>query len=208
MKTIFIGARIKKEPNYNKLKKLIDEKIPEKNISICYSNQFVDVAKNLSSIINKKVIHKTQVLGCSNPKFPSEIQAILIVGQGKFHSVSLAYESKLPTYILEDETITKISEKDVEKMEKKEKAMYVKYLNSKKIGILVTNKPGQERLKSAFNFYRSLKNKKGYIFIANDLNINEFENFQIDCWVNTACPRMDLTDGEILNLENLQRLEK
>ena len=208
MKTIFIGAKIKKEPGYDKLKSLINEKIPEKNISICYSNQFADVAKKLSEILIKNVVHKAQVLGCSNPKFPSEVEAILIIGQGKFHSVSLAYESKLPTYILEDETITKVLEKDVEKMEKKEKAMYLKYLNSKKIGILVTNKPGQERLKSAIDFYRNLKNKKGYIFIANDLNVSEFENFQIDCWVNTACPRMDLTDGELLNLEKLQRLEK
>lgn len=208
MKTLFVGAKIRREPDYEKVKKLVNEKIPEKNISICYSNQFVDVAKKLGEVLDKNVVHKTQVLGCSNPKFPKEVQAILIVGQAKFHSVSLAYESKLPTYILEDETIEKISKEDVEKMEKKEKAMYMKYLNSKKIGIIMTNKPGQQRLKSALNFYKNLKGKKGYLFIANDININEFENFQIDTWVNTACPRMDLTDGDILNLEKLQNLEK
>ena len=46
MKTIFIGARIKKEPNYNKLKKLIDEKIPEKNISIEEYDQVWDQLKD------------------------------------------------------------------------------------------------------------------------------------------------------------------
>ena len=54
-----------------------------------------------------------QVLGCSNPKFPIEVEAILIVRQGKFHSVSLTYESKLPTYILEDESIKKINREGV-----------------------------------------------------------------------------------------------
>lgn len=208
MKTLFVTAKIKNAPDYEKVKKLIVEKIPENNLAICYSNQFVEIAKKLEKITEKNIVYKTQVLGCSNPKFPKETQAILIVGQAKFHSVSLAYESKLPTYILEDETIEKISEADVKKMENKEKAMYKKYLTSKKIGVLVTNKPGQQRLKSALNYSQNLKGKKAYMFIANDLNVSEFENFQIDCWVNTACPRMDLTDGNILNLEKLENLEK
>ncbi len=208
MKTIFVSAKIKKEPDYEEVKDLVNEKIPERNLSICYSNQFIDIAKKLEGILGKRVVHRSQVLGCSRPKFPKEVEAILIVGQGKFHSVSLAYESKLPTYILEDGSIEKISQKDVEAMEKKEYAMYMKFLKSKKVGILVTNKPGQQRLKSAIDFHRMLKNKKSYLFIANDLNINEFENFQIDCWINTACPRMDLTDGSILNLEILERIQK
>lgn len=208
MKTIFVSAKIKKEPDYEEVRDLVNEKIPERNLSICYSNQFIDIAKKLEGILGKRVVHRSQVLGCSRPKFPKEVEAILIVGQGKFHSVSLAYESKLPTYILEDGSIEKISQKDVEAMEKKEYAMYVKFLKSKKVGILVTNKPGQQRLKSAIDFHRMLKNKKSYLFIANDLNVNEFENFQIDCWINTACPRMDLTDGNILNLEILEKIQK
>ncbi|MDP3966316.1 MAG: diphthamide synthesis protein [archaeon] len=210
MKTIFISAKIKKEPDYENVRKLVNEKIHEKNLSICYSNQFIEVAKKLEKVLikDKNIVHKIQVLGCSNPKFPKETEAVLIIGQGKFHSVSLAYESKLPAYILEDGVVEKISDAEVKKMEKKEKAMYVKYLNSKKIGILITNKPGQQRLKSAINFHKNIKGKKSYMFVANDLNVNEFENFQIDCWVNTACPRMDLTDGEILNLEKLESLEK
>ena len=212
MKTLFIGAKVRKEPNYTKIANIVNKKIPERKIAICYSNQFVSIAKKLPEFLNEKeVIQKIQVLGCSNPKFLEGVEAILIIGQGKFHSVSLAYETKLPTYILEDETIEKISSEEVKKMEQKERGMYLKYLESKKIGILITNKPGQQRLKSALNYYKNLKNKnrkKGYLFIANDLNVNEFENFQIDCWINTACPRMDLTYGNILNLEKLRNLEK
>ncbi len=212
MKTIFIGARVRNEPDYSEIAKLVNEKISEKKLAVCYSNQFIHIAKKLPEFLTKKeVIQKVQVLGCSNPKFKPGVEAILIVGEGKFHSVSLAYETKLPTYILEDKTIEKITEKEVKKMEEKEKGMYLKYLNSEKIGVLVTNKPGQQRLKSALDYVKNLKKegkKKAYMFIANDLNVSEFENFQIDCWVNTACPRMDLTDGNILNLEKLQDLEK
>lgn len=207
MKTIFISAKIKNEPNYDEVIKLIEKEIPEKKLSLCYSNQFIDIARKVKGLLGDRVIHRTQVLGCSRPKFPREVEAILIVGEGKFHSVSLAYESKLPTYMLEDGRIIKILNEDVKKMEQKERGMYLKYLNSKKVGVLITNKPGQQRLKSALDYFHNLKDKKGYMFIANDLNTKEFENFQIDCWVNTACPRMDLTDGSILNLEKLQELE-
>jgi len=212
MKTIFIGAKIRNEPDYSKVAELVNEKIPEKKLAICYSNQFVEIARKLPEFLKEKeVLQKTQVLGCSNPNFKQGVEAIIIIGEGKFHSVSLAYETGLPTYILEYGKIEKISEKDVKKMEEKEKGMYLKYLNSKKVGVLVTNKPGQQRLKSAINYVRKTKekgNKKAYMFIANDLNVSEFENFQIDTWVNTACPRMDLTDGNILNLEKLNNLEK
>ena len=161
MKTIFIGAKIRKEPNYEEISKVIDKSIPEKKIAICYSNQFAHIAKKLPEFLKKEVVQKIQILGCSNPQFSKEVESILIVGQGKFHSVSLAYETKLPTYILEDEKIEKISAEDVEKMEKKERGMYLKYLESKKIGILITNKPGQQRLKSAINYFKALKDKEG-----------------------------------------------
>jgi len=207
MKTIFIPVVIKKEPVYAKIDKLIEE-IPEKKLALCYSNQFIDVAQKISELIKKRVIYKTQILGCSNPKFPEEVEAILIVGQGRFHSVSLAYESKLPVYILEGEVINKVEKEDIEKLERKEKGAYLGYLNAKTIGILVSSKPGQERLNKALEFQKSLKDKKSYIFVGNDLNILEFENFGIDFWVNTACPRMDLTGGPLINLDKLEKLMK
>src|SRR3989339_1838053 len=126
MKKIFIGAKIKNEPNYEKIKEIVNKKITEKKIAVCYSNQFIEVAKKISDKLNKKVVQTIQILGCSNPHFSKEVEAILLIGQGKFHSVSIAYESKLPTYILENETIEKISEKEVQKMEQKEKGMYLK----------------------------------------------------------------------------------
>ena len=115
----------------------------------------------------------------------------------------MAYESKLPTYVLEGESLWKVSKDDVEKKVKRKKGMLLKYLNSDKIGIMVSTKPGQSRFEKARKFLSELKDKNGYIFIANNLDNSEFENFDIDCWVNTACPRMDLVDGPIINLSDL-----
>lgn len=202
MENIFVNVRAKYEPNYSELISKIDN-ILENNVAICYSNQFEGVAKKLIEKINKNVVQKMQVLGCSNPKFKKEVEAIIIVGQGKFHSVSLAYESKLPTYIVEGSSLKRIADVDIKKMEAKERGSLLKYLSSDKIGILITTKPGQMRMKKAIEFKNKLKKKKSYLFIANNIDTNEFENFRVDSWVNTACPRMDLNEGSIINLDKI-----
>ncbi len=205
MKTKFIPVTVKKEPEYDEIGKLIGE-IPEKKLALCYSNQFIGVANKIYEEFSERFVYRIQVLGCSNPRFPKEVGAILIIGQGKFHSVSLAYESKLPTYILENGKIEKIKEEEIQNLERKEKGAYLGYLNAKTIGILVTTKPGQERLNKAIEFQKKLKEKKSYIFISNNIDISEFENFGIDFWVNTACPRMDLNEAPLINLDKLEKL--
>lgn len=204
MKKLFFGVTVKNQPNYDLIKDKIS-KIEYKKIALLYSNQFIDVAKDIEKHTDKEIVFKMQVLGCSNPKFPDSTEAILIIGQGKFHTVSIAYESGLPTFVLEGETIWQVSSDEVEKMAKKERGMLLKYLNSDEIGILITTKPGQLRVEKAVEYHKKLKNKKSYLFVANDINISEFENFGLDCWVNTACPRMDLTDGSIINLDKIPK---
>jgi diphthamide biosynthesis enzyme Dph1/Dph2-like protein len=204
MKTAFFGVTIKHEPDYEKVMNLVED-LEEKKIAICYSNQFIDVARKIKEKTSKTVTNFIQTLGCSNPKFSEETEAILIIGQGKFHTVSIAYESDLPTYVLEDEKVWKVSDEEVEKMKKKEMGALLKYLHSKKVGVMVTTKPGQQRLEKAIEYKKNLKDKKAYIFLANQLDTSEFENFGLDCFVNTACPRMDLNEGSIINLEKIPK---
>ena len=208
MKTLFIPVKSKL-----KLDELIindlSKKLP-KNIAIAYSIQFKDIAFEIKNQL--KDTHDVriilQVLGCSNPKFSKEIQAILLISNGKFHVVSLAYETNLPVFLLDHNKLEKISNEQIENMKKNQKASYVRYLSAKNIGILVSTKPGQENLKQALDFKNNLKDKKAYLFIANNLNTNEFENFNIDSWVNTACPRMDLNNNKIINLKYVNELHK
>ena len=76
------------------------------------------------------------------------------------------------------------------------------YLNSKKIGILVTLKPGQENLKMALFLKDKIKDKKSYIFVGNELNEQELVNFSdINSWVNTACSRIEMS--KVVNFEEI-----
>lgn len=201
MKTLFIPAKIKSEINTKKIQSL---KLP-KNISIAYSIQYKDIAFEIKEILSKthKVTKLIQVLGCSNPTFPKDTKAVLLISSGKFHAVSLAIESKLPIYTLEYNQLRKISEKDIESFKKKQKVSYVKFLHANKIGILVSTKPGQQNLKKALDFKKRLKEKKSYLFISNNIDTREFENFGLNSWVNTACPRLDMNDSSVINIDKV-----
>lgn len=200
MKIFFIPSKIKSEINVKKIQSL---KLP-KNIAIAYSIQYKEIAAKVKEILSKKynITEMVQILGCSRPKFPKDTQAVLIISSGKFHAVSLAAEINLPIYILRANELDRISGEEIGAFKKRKLASYVKFLNSEKIGILISTKPGQERLKKAISLKSRLKNKNSYLFIGNELNNREFENFSVDSWVNTACPRMDF-DASVVNMGDL-----
>ncbi|MCK9596870.1 2-(3-amino-3-carboxypropyl)histidine synthase subunit [Candidatus Pacearchaeota archaeon] len=199
MKTLFIPAKVKSAINIKKIESL---KLP-KNITIAYSVQYEETALKIKQILSKKhnITDFVQVLGCSKPRFSKTAQAILLISSGEFHAISLASENNIPVYVLEHDSLRQISKEQIDLLQKKKKASYMKFLNSEKVGILVSTKPGQENLKRALSL--KLKNKDSYLFLANEINTKEFENFpDIQSWINTACPRLDF-DSSIINIRNL-----
>jgi len=203
IKTLFIPARVKSRVNSKKITE-ISKQLP-KEIAIAYSIQFEEVAKEIKKELSKKhtITKLVQVLGCSNPVFPKTTKAILLIGSGRFHAVSIAQESKLPTYVLDQNNLHKISGKEVEEIEKKKKVAYLNFLHADEAGILISTKPGQQKLKRAINLKNKIKNKKLYFFLADNINSLELENFKIGSWINTACPRMDM-DFNFLNIRDLE----
>lgn len=203
MKSIFVEAK--------KKVKLADldvdiSRLPE-SIAIAYSIQYKDLAFELKKKLSKKhkITHFVQVLGCSKPKF-SKTSAVLLITSGKFHAINLALETKLPIYIYSENKLDKISEEEINNLKGMRKAAYMNFLNSKRIGILVSTKPGQENLKKAIGTKKNLdkKGKRGYLFISNNINTSEFENFQLNSWLNTACPRMDMNSNKVINIDKIK----
>ena len=204
MKTIFIPVKIKSKVNKSKILSLSKE-LP-KNISIAYSIQYKDIALEIKKILSQthKITKLIQVLGCSKPSFLRNTKAVLLISSGKFHAISLAIGSGLPIYMLEHNQLRKISKQDIESFKKKQKTSYLKFLHADKIGILVSTKPGQQNLKKANEFKRKLKDKKSYLFISNNIDTREFENFGLNSWVNTACPRLDMENNSIINIDKIK----
>jgi 2-(3-amino-3-carboxypropyl)histidine synthase len=118
----------------------------------------------------------------------------------------LALKSNKPVYVFNpyDQRLSKIEEKEVDEIARRKKVGYIKFLHASTLGILVSTKPGQQKLKEAFSLKNCLK-RKSYVLIADDIEIESLRNFPfIDCFVNTACPRL-LEDSSVamVNMEDL-----
>ncbi len=205
MKKIFIPAKSRLKVGKLDIEK-ISEKLP-KTIALAYSVQFREFALKVKEILSKthNILGIIQVLGCTKPRLHKDVEAILLVGSGKFHGGGLAFETKLPVYVFSDRILERVPNEYIISLEKKHKAEKLKFFNSDNIGVIISTKPGQERLERALKLKEKFTNKNFYFFLDHTLDIRQLENFNVGSWVNTACPRLDY-DRSFLNLTEVEEL--
>jgi len=205
MKTMFVEAKLKNvEFNLDKKEIL---KLPKKLILV-YSIQYNDLALSVKGQLksnNITVSEFQQVLGCSQLK-KSKLP-VLLIGSGRFHAVNL-YLQFDEIYLLEGKKIIKISKQEIEEIRVKRKVALMNFLKADKIGILVSTKPGQENMKKAEDLKKKLKEKgkEVYVFVCNNIDINQFENFKVQSWINTACFGLANDNSKIINFNELPKL--
>ncbi|MFT4312525.1 MAG: diphthamide synthesis protein [Candidatus Woesearchaeota archaeon] len=196
------------------------EKQQVKTVALFASVQFMKLDIVKEQLDNLKITYKTtkakrthtqgQILGCDayhdsfEDDIISECDCVLYVGDGYFHPKALLlsqiYKKDIKDVILWNPVLQKmeiISVADIKKQILKTKANLTRFVSAKSVGILVTVKPGQQYLKNAKRLAQQLKEqgKRAYIFVDDDIQISLLENYPfIDCWVNTACPRIGTDD--------------
>ena len=202
MKTLFVPA--KSLADISEVLKKVDIK---GKIGLVSSIQFLDQLKKAQKLLKNSVIIG-QILGCNikiAEKYKNKVNSFLFIGSGRFHPLYLAIKTKKPVYIANPDTneFSRIEESDIQDYENKLKGKLSKFYAARSYGILVSTKPGQYEIKKAELLRKKLDN--AYIFICDNINEGEFENFRgIDIWINTACPRID--GKNIINLEDLPKL--
>jgi len=99
----------------------------------------------------------------------------------------------------------------VDNFTKQRKASKLRFLKAETVGIIVSSKTGQNGIMSALRL-KQRTDKKYYIFGVDTLNYSELQNFPfIQCWVNTACPRIVDEKNDVVNIEDVReflQLEK
>jgi len=189
------------------------KKTKTKSIDLFASTQFAEIGNFLKELKKLKIkvnIQKAkrtnkplQILGCDcNPdSFEKDLKSdmILYLGDGMFHPKALILAVDRPITIFDpiSDNIKVVDRKDMQKELMIKKRNLKKFLNAVKIGILVTIKPGQQYFLAAKKLKVDLEKegKKAYIFIDDTLNPMNYENYPfVQCWVNTACPRIGTDD--------------
>ncbi|OVE74549.1 hypothetical protein BVX95_02150 [archaeon D22] len=198
------------------------KKLPKNIIlftTVQHIGQLENIKRQLSdfNVKTEKVPHtkyEGQILGCSIKKIDDSADAFLYIGDGEFHPKALVLKNEKPVIAYNPYTqkIREYHEKDIGDLKKKQKAGLVKFHVSDNIGVLVTLKPGQNRLKRAQKLKEKFPDKNFYILVADTIDFGSLEDFNyIDCFVNTACPRIGYDDTikigkPVINLEELDEL--
>ena len=214
MKTLFIHAKsnVDIKPVLKKIKF-------KGKLGILTTVQFLEPVEKLCKE-NKNFILGGQVLGCNVNnalKIKDKIDGFLFIGSGDFHPLGALYKIGKPVYAANPYTneVKLLDTKEFDAYEKRKKGMISKFLMAKKVGILVSIKPGQfhpkiyaglkEKIEYANRIRNKIKNKEAYIFVGDNFDLNELENFRdIEVWINTACPRIE--GKNLLNAEEVLKL--
>jgi len=190
--------------------KLSEWKIISLVTTIQHTHQLKDLAnslnmKGIKTIIgkgNNTTIFDGQILGCNFfvlNDLPEEVDGIVYIGGGNFHPLGLSISTGKPVLIANPYNlkISLLNESDVMLLAKKRMAALTISKNAKKIGILVSSKPGQNSLIIAEEMMDKLT-KKGitsFLIYLDEIKAETLNNFsEVDAFLDTACPRIAI-DG-------------
>jgi 2-(3-amino-3-carboxypropyl)histidine synthase len=223
MKIMHISAEIE-EDVLPSVKRII-EKLPER-IGLLTTVQHISQIGKVKEFLEskgkkvfigrgKKTKYPGQILGCDFDAAKSvsgDVDVFLYIGTGRFHPLGVVLYTGRDVLAANPLTkeIEKYGKKDIESIEKRKKGALIKFYSAKRIGIIVSTKPGQSRLKEALLLKKRLKDKECYLFITDTLDFSELENFPfIECYINTMCPRIGMDDTvraakPIVNMDDIK----
>ena len=210
MKIEFIDVKYNKEIKLpaDAVKKLVKYK----QIAVYSSVQFIN---NLPSIIKQlkdakvdvitstpdRTSCKGQLLGCDvypgNLNLPSDVDAVLFIGDGDFHALALLHSGikEVISYNPISNKLKIYGKEDIDKVLKKKQANVKRFYASDVVGIIISTKFGQEHFHYVDKLKSKFSDKRFYVFVCDNVDFRELENFPfIQSWVNTACPRIGLED--------------
>lgn len=177
--------------------------------------QLQEQQKKVHLVQPRHCAYKGQLLGCSTQTLPIQGECVYI-GDGLFHPKALLLRNttKIHTFNPKTNDSAILDKKAIEPILKKLKGMYARFLTAKKVGVLLTLKPGQYKPQLASTLEKKYPHKQFYFFIDNTYNFASLADFSfIDMFLNTMCERIGLDDMNeqeinVLNVEDLFDLEK
>ncbi len=182
----------------------IDLEIKERRIALIATAQYVHRLDEVAEWLKKKgyeveigqprgrVIYPGQILGCNYSVLRhSKADAVVFIGDGLFHAIGAKIYTKKKVYAC-NPVSGGIQEVDVKDFERKRYLEVSRCVGKKNVGILVSSKPGQKRLKLAERLKKIGRERGLYcsIIYLNNILFEQLYNLPFDFYVNTACPRL------------------
>lgn len=137
-----------------------------------------------------------QVLGCDYSALKnSEADAVVFVGDGIFHPKGALIYTWKKVYSINPLNL-ELQEINAQEFIKERYFLISKCVGLRNLGILVSTKPGQKRLRLAEKIKeKAIKHGlKAIIVYIGDITPEKLENLPFEFYVNTACPRISYED--------------
>lgn len=188
------------------LKKSLGELKPYRKICLVTTVQFLPSLRHAKKFLEehgKRVFIGSsskgkpgQVLGCdfsAATPLDRTVDCFIFMGSGTFHPLGLSLEVNKPVLFLDFEGAQLIDLRQEKRRLENIRLMQVEKAKScRNFGILVSTKPGQLRVRTAEKVKSKISGmgKNAWILVADEITPEKLIGLQIECLVNTACPRI------------------
>ena len=186
--------------------------IPEK-VGMLASVQYVHLIPKIISILEKggkkafvsegdrRTVYPGQILGCNctaAENIADKVDAFLYIGEGDFHPLAAAFGVGKPIMIYDPINNELRNVDDVrDRILRKRFALIQSSNEAKTFLITVCSKPGQRRNDDALLAMAKIEaaGKKAYKVVMDEISPDRLMHYDVDVYVNTACPRIAMDDS-------------
>ncbi|MFP4000395.1 MAG: diphthamide biosynthesis enzyme Dph2 [Thermoplasmata archaeon] len=149
---------------------------------------------------DNRMKHPGQVLGCNYTAVEKDADTHLYIGTGRFHPIGLSFalDEDVVMYNPSTKKVDVIGKEERETLLRKRFAAISLCREASTVGIIVSRKIGQERMKTAEQLQKMGKESgKDMVMIElEEIDKRAIDDLNLDCVVNTACPRIVLDDAD------------
>lgn len=189
-------------------------------IGLTSTIQYVHQLQDLRNILNqntkfqfiigngdKRISYPGQIIGCNfsctKNYINNKCERYIYIGNGDFHPIGISITTKKDVICIDPNSL-EIKEINNKTYFMKRHAIISNLieLNPKKYGILISTKPGQYREKLAKLIDQKISSLKlsAYIIFVNLITPDILRSFDVDVFINTACPRLAIDDSSIFHV--------
>ncbi|MGA8542956.1 MAG: diphthamide biosynthesis enzyme Dph2 [Thermoplasmata archaeon] len=151
---------------------------------------------------DRRLAYPAQALGCNYTgaeAIASTVDAFLFLGTGRFHPVGLALAVDRPVWSLDPLQNQIEAPIDRASLIRRRQLTVARSADARHWGILVSSFAGQNRMPTALALQERARarGREAEILVFDRLDPRDLEGRALDAYVNTACPRIALDDGEL-----------
>ncbi|MDR1404513.1 MAG: diphthamide biosynthesis enzyme Dph2 [Candidatus Methanoplasma sp.] len=205
-------VEVRANPDIDVYLAAVSQKLPQK-IGLLATVQYVGLIPNAKKILERdgktvfvgrgdsRIFHQGQVLGCNFSAAESvndEVDAFLYIGEGDFHPLAAAFGTDKDVVVFNPLTGDIKSVKEIrDRILRKRFAAIETAKNAETFLVIVCTKTGQDRSALADSVAGKIRErgKKAYILLANEIGPDVLLPYNVDAYVNTACPRIVMDDS-------------